>query len=82
MSLSLGPEIAEVLAPMADAMADATPLAVGDVTARRAVWEPIIGAAGTAQPIPADVTTSESIAFKSDVARRAIADRIRVLKSI
>ena len=30
---------------MAEAMADATPPPVGDVAARRAVWEPIIGAA-------------------------------------
>ncbi|MEV2235796.1 alpha/beta hydrolase [Streptomyces phaeochromogenes] len=59
MALSLDPEIAEALAPMAGAMADATPPAVGDIAARRAMWEPIIGAAGTAQPIPADVKTSE-----------------------
>ncbi|MDH6546173.1 alpha/beta hydrolase [Streptomyces sp. SAI-041] len=59
MTLSLDPEIAQALAPMAGAMADATPPAVGDVAARRALWEPIIGAAGTAQPIPADVKTSE-----------------------
>ena len=53
MALSLDSEIAEALAPMAGAMADATPPAVGDVAARRAMWEPIIGAAGTAQPGPA-----------------------------
>jgi hypothetical protein len=75
---------------------------------------PSSGAASAAQPIPADVTTTEqqataddgtpirmrwyakdgaadgagaphecdSIAFDSDVARPAIADRVRVLKSI
>ncbi|MFI8076179.1 alpha/beta hydrolase [Streptomyces sp. NPDC086033] len=59
MALSLDPEIAQALAPMAGAMADATPPAVGDIAARRAMWEPIIGAAGTAQPIPDDVKTSE-----------------------
>ncbi|MFD9700140.1 alpha/beta hydrolase [Lentzea sp. NPDC059081] len=59
MSLGLDPEIAAALAPMAGAMAAATPPAVGDVEARRAMWEPIIGAAGTAQPIPADVTTTD-----------------------
>ncbi|GAB3969147.1 alpha/beta hydrolase [Actinoallomurus acanthiterrae] len=69
MSLSLDPEIAEALAPMAGAMADATPPAVGDVAARRAIWEPIIGAAGTAQPIPADVTTSEHHATADDRAQ-------------
>ncbi|MEU0649222.1 hypothetical protein [Streptomyces umbrinus] len=35
MALSLDPEIAEALAPMAGAMADATPPAVGDIAARR-----------------------------------------------
>jgi acetyl esterase/lipase len=65
MSLSLDPEIAEALAPMADA----PPPAVGDVAARRAMWEPIIGAAGTAQPIPADVKTSEHYATADDGAQ-------------
>jgi acetyl esterase/lipase len=65
MSLSLDPEVAEALAPMAGA---ALP-AVGDVAARRAMWEPIIGAAGTAQPIPADVTTSEHHATADDGAQ-------------
>src|SRR5688572_32222765 len=69
MALSLDPEIAEALAPMAGAMADATPPAVGDVAARRAMWEPIIGAAGTAQPIPADVKTSEHYATADDGAQ-------------
>ncbi|WP_328843515.1 alpha/beta hydrolase [Streptomyces sp. NBC_00258] len=66
MALSLDPEIAEALAPMAGAMADATPPAVGDIAARRAMWEPIIGAAGTAQPIPSDVKTSEHHATADD----------------
>jgi acetyl esterase/lipase len=69
MSLSLDPEIAAALAPMAGAMAEATPPAVGDVVGRRALWEPIIGAAGTAQPIPADVTTSEHYATGDDGAQ-------------
>ncbi|MEU6741980.1 alpha/beta hydrolase [Streptosporangium sandarakinum] len=69
MSLSLDPEIAEALAPMAGAMAAAEPPAVGDVMGRRAMWEPIIGAAGTAQPIPEDVRTSEHHATADDGAR-------------
>ncbi|OLF15215.1 alpha/beta hydrolase [Actinophytocola xanthii] len=69
MSLSLDPQIAEALAPMAGAMADATPPAVGDIAARRAMWEPIIGAAGAAQPIPADVETSEHYATADDGAQ-------------
>lgn len=34
MALSLDPEIAEALTPMAGAMADATPPAVGDIAAQ------------------------------------------------
>ncbi|MTD53804.1 alpha/beta hydrolase [Amycolatopsis pithecellobii] len=69
MSLSLDPEIAAALAPMAGAMAEATPPAVGDITGRRAMWEPIIGAASTAQPIPSDVTTNEYHATADDGAQ-------------
>ncbi|MFE1839891.1 alpha/beta hydrolase [Streptomyces sviceus] len=69
MALSLDPEIAQALAPMAGAMADATPPAVGDIAARRATWEPIIGAAGTVQPIPDDVKTSEHHTTAGDGAR-------------
>jgi hypothetical protein len=65
MALSLDPEIAEALAPMAGA----TPPAVGDVEAQRALWEPIIGAAGTAQPIPADVKTTDYLATTGDGAQ-------------
>ncbi|MGW0571123.1 alpha/beta hydrolase [Streptomyces tauricus] len=66
MSLSLDPEFAQVFAPMAEAMAGTTPPAVGDVAARRALWEPIIGAASAAQPVPADVTTTEYHATADD----------------
>lgn len=45
------------------------PPAVGDIAARRAAWEPVIGAAGTAQSIPADVKTSEHHAPAGDGAR-------------
>jgi acetyl esterase/lipase len=43
--------------------------AVGDIDGRRAMWAPIIGAASTAQPIPADVTTSEHYATADDGAQ-------------
>ncbi|QUW84373.1 alpha/beta hydrolase [Streptomyces mirabilis] len=66
MSLGFDPEFAQVFAPMAEAMAHATPPAVGDVPARRAMWEPIIGAASAAQPIPTDVTTAEHHATADD----------------
>lgn len=65
MAFTLDPEIAAALAPMAGF----TPPPVGDIAGRRAVWEPIIGAAGTAQPIPADVTTSEHYATADDGAQ-------------
>lgn len=47
------------LAPMGEAMAATTPPAVGDIAGRRALWEPILAAASTALPVPADVTTSD-----------------------
>jgi hypothetical protein len=58
MSLTLDPEIAAALAPMAES--------------------------GFAPPAvdPGAPHEFDSIAFDSDVARRAIADRVRVLKSI
>lgn len=66
MSLGFDPEFAQVFAPMAETMAHATPPAVGDVPARRAMWERIIGAASAAQPIPTDVTTAEHHATADD----------------
>ncbi|MFF0767326.1 alpha/beta hydrolase [Nonomuraea wenchangensis] len=69
MSLSLDPEIAEALAPMADAMAEAIRPEVGDIEGRRAFWEPIIGAASNAQPMPADVTMTDHTVTAADGAR-------------
>lgn len=69
MSLHLDPEIATALAPMAGAMAEATPPAVGDVDGRRAIWEPILAAAGTAQPIPPDVRTRDHVTTAEDGAQ-------------
>ncbi|MQA32130.1 alpha/beta hydrolase [Modestobacter roseus] len=69
MSMTLDPEIAAALAPMAAAMAETPPPAVGDVAGRRALWEPILATAGTAQPIPADVTTSDHVATAEDGAQ-------------
>ena len=67
MSLTFDPEIAAALAPMAES--GFAPPAVGDIAGRRAMWEPIIGAASAAQPIPADVTTSEHHATADDGAQ-------------
>jgi acetyl esterase/lipase len=59
MSFTVDPEVAAALAPMGEAMAAAAPPAVGDVAGRRLMWEPILAAASTALPIPADVTTRD-----------------------
>ncbi|GAB3164181.1 alpha/beta hydrolase [Myceligenerans halotolerans] len=59
MSFTLDPEVASALAPMGEAMAATTPPAVGDIAGRRAMWEPILAAAGTVLPTPADVTTRD-----------------------
>jgi len=59
MPFTLDPEFAAALAPMGEAMAAATPPAVGDIAGRRAMWEPILAAASTALPIPNDVTMTE-----------------------
>ncbi|MFD1934472.1 MULTISPECIES: alpha/beta hydrolase [Nonomuraea] len=56
MSFTLDPQVAEALAPIAAAMAGSTPPPVGDVAARRAALEGLIGHADTAQPTPDDVT--------------------------
>jgi acetyl esterase/lipase len=67
MALTFDPEIAAALAPMAES--GFAPPAVGDIEGRRVLWEPIIGAASTAQPLPADVTTSEHFATADDGAQ-------------
>lgn len=66
MPFTLDPEFAAAIAPLGEAMANATPPAVGDVEARRAMWEPIIGAAGAAQPTPTDVTMTDRHATADD----------------
>jgi len=66
MSLRFDPEFAQVFAAMAETLAGATPPPVGDVAARRAMWEPLIGAASAAQPVPADVTTTDHHATADD----------------
>lgn len=59
MTLTLDPEVAAALEPMAAAMADATPPPVGDVATRRTVLEAVIAHAGEAQPMPDDVTITD-----------------------
>ena len=66
MSFTYDPEFAAAIAPMGEAMTNATPPASGDIEAHRAMWEPIIGGADVAQPIPDDVTTVEKYATATD----------------
>jgi acetyl esterase/lipase len=61
MPPTFDPEIAAALAAMAQSGFDSPP--VGAIEGRRAMWEPIIGASGTAQPI---ITTSEHHATAED----------------
>jgi acetyl esterase/lipase len=69
MPFTFDPEFAAAIAPMGEAMANATPPAIGDIEARRALWEPIIGGADAAQPIPADVKTADHYATADDGAQ-------------
>jgi acetyl esterase/lipase len=66
MALTLNPEVAQALAPMAAAMAGSTPPPVGDVASRRMVLEGIIAHAGDAQPRPSDVTQTDYHAKADD----------------
>jgi hypothetical protein len=70
MTLQLDPEFVVALAPMAEAMKHVTLPAQGDVEGRRSMLH-----AG----VPHE---SETLALDAGVARRAIADRIRVLVSL
>jgi acetyl esterase/lipase len=58
MTFTLDPQVAEVLAPMAAAMAGTTPPAVGDVAARRAALEGLIAHTDAELPTPADVVVT------------------------
>jgi acetyl esterase/lipase len=66
MTLTYDPEFAAAMAGMAEAMAGVQPPAVGDVEGRRAMWEPILAAAGAAQPFPVDVTMRDVHATAQD----------------
>ncbi|MGJ6961615.1 alpha/beta hydrolase [Streptosporangium sp. G11] len=66
MPFTLDPQVAEALAPIAAAMAEATPPPVGDVAARRAALEGLIGHADTAQPTPDDVTITDHHLITAD----------------
>ncbi len=66
MTLTLDPEVADALAPMFAAMADATPPAVGDVQTRRTLLEGLFAHTSAAQPMPDDVTITDFSTPASD----------------
>jgi acetyl esterase/lipase len=72
MTFTLDPQIAQVLAALPDPGADATPPAVGDVAARRAVLEGILAHADAGRPFPADVTTTDRHLITADGAKLAL----------
>jgi acetyl esterase/lipase len=59
MPFALDPAVAKALEPMAAAMADAVPAPVGDVDSRRPVLDAIMAQTAAAQPMPADVKTTD-----------------------
>ncbi|GIH94253.1 alpha/beta hydrolase [Planobispora siamensis] len=59
MSFTLDPQVAQALAPIAAAMAGATPPPAGDVAARRTALEALIAHTDAAQPTPDDVTITD-----------------------
>jgi acetyl esterase/lipase len=66
VSFTLDPEVEAILAPMAAAMAGVAVPAVGDVDTRRSQLEPMLGAAGEAQPMPSDVAMRDFEAVGAD----------------
>jgi acetyl esterase/lipase len=59
MTFELDLEMAAAMAPMAAAMKDVSLPPAGDVAARRAMWEPVIGHANDAPGTPDDVTITD-----------------------
>jgi hypothetical protein len=59
MTFSFDPQVADALAPMAAQMADATPPPVGDIDGRRTALNAMLAHFNSAQPTPADVTTTD-----------------------
>jgi acetyl esterase/lipase len=59
VTFTVDPQVAAILAPMAEAMADAPHPAVGDVATRRVALEAMMAQTAALQPTPADVTTTD-----------------------
>ncbi|MFI5588412.1 alpha/beta hydrolase [Amycolatopsis sp. NPDC051758] len=66
MTFTVDPQVVAILAPMAEAMADAPHPAVGDVATRRIALEAMMAETAALQPTPADVTTTDFHAVARD----------------
>ncbi|MEU0797081.1 alpha/beta hydrolase [Amycolatopsis sp. NPDC005961] len=69
MTFTVDPQVAAILAPMAEAMAAAPHPAVGDVATRRVALEAMMAETAALQPTPADVTTTDFHAVAGDGAK-------------
>lgn len=69
MSLTLDPEVAQAIVPMAAPIADQTPLPVGDALTRRTFQGHIMAQAGHAPPMPDDVAMTDYHATAPDGAQ-------------
>jgi len=66
VTFTVDPQVAAILAPMAEAMADAPHPAVGDIATRRVALEAMMAETAALQPTPADVTTTDFHAVAGD----------------
>jgi acetyl esterase/lipase len=66
VTFTVDPQVAAILAPMAEAMAAAPHPAVGDVATRRVALEAMMAETAALQPTPADVTTTDFHAVAGD----------------
>ena len=69
MSLTLDPEVAQALAPMAAPAADQTPAPIGDALTRRTVQDRILAEVCDALPMPDDITMTDYHATAPDGAQ-------------
>lgn len=69
MTFTLDPQVAAILAPMAEAMAAAPHPAVGDIQSRRVTLEAMMAQTAALQPTPDDVTITDFYAVAEDGAK-------------
>ncbi|MER6799961.1 alpha/beta hydrolase, partial [Amycolatopsis mediterranei] len=66
MTFTVDPQVAAILAPMAEAMAATPHPAVGDIATRRVALEAVMAETAALQPTPADVTVTGFHAVAGD----------------